>query len=134
MQHIIRGCDMSQAIESIKLVQNEDGSWRSWDAANDDCMDNAKVIDVIPAVKDGFGDPLVAMGIEQRVSLSLAVGRYLRSADRFNEASKEFTGACKALRKNLGTSQRLVVQIDFKHYLVTSDRHGNFDVDPVASV
>ncbi|WP_413431787.1 hypothetical protein [Crateriforma spongiae] len=77
---------------------------------------------------------MTVLDIERRVALSLAVGRYLRSADRFNEASREFTGACKSLRKQLGTEQRFVVQIDFKHYLVTSDRDGNFDVEPIQSL
>ena len=74
------------------------------------------------------------LDIERRISISLAVGRYLRSADRFQEASAEFTGACKTLRKHLGTSQRFVVQVDFKHYLVTSDKDGNFEVEPVESL
>ncbi len=76
----------------------------------------------------------VSLDIERRVAISLAVGRYLRSADRFNEASREFTGACKSLRKQLGIDQRFVVQIDFKHYLVTSDRDGNFDVELVPTL
>ena len=74
------------------------------------------------------------LDIERRVALSLAVGRYLRSADRFNEASRDFTGACKSLRKQLGTSQRFVAQIDFKHYLVTSDRDGNFDIEAIPTL
>ncbi len=76
----------------------------------------------------------VSLDIDRRVSISLAVGRYLRSADRFNDASREFTGACKSLRTHLGTDQRFVVQVDFKHYLVTSDRDGNFEVEPVQSL
>ena len=78
--------------------------------------------------------PNAKLDIERRVAISLAVGRYLRSADRFNEASKELTGACKSLRQQLGTEQRFVVQIYFKHYLVTSDRDGNFDVEKVESL
>ncbi|MCC9642997.1 hypothetical protein U8335_23960 [Roseiconus lacunae] len=74
------------------------------------------------------------LDIERRVALSLAVGRYLRSADRFNEASRDFTGACKSLRKQLGTNQRFVAQIDFKHYLVTSDRDGNFDIEAIPTL
>ncbi|TWT71554.1 hypothetical protein Pan14r_38640 [Crateriforma conspicua] len=77
---------------------------------------------------------MTVMDIEKRVGLSLAVGRYLRSADRFNEASREFTGACKSLRRRLGSDQRFVVQVDFRHYLVTSDRDGNFDVEPIQSL
>ena len=72
--------------------------------------------------------------IEQRVAISLAVGRYLRSSERFSEASKDFTGACQSLRKKLGINQRFVVQVDWKHYLVTSDLDGNFDVEPIQSL
>ena len=72
--------------------------------------------------------------IERRVSLSLAVGRYLRIQDRFNEISKEFTGACKSLRTQLGSNQRFVVQVDFHHYLVTSDSDGNFEIEPIQSL
>ncbi len=78
--------------------------------------------------------PELTLNIERRVALSLAVGRYLRLADRFNEASKEFTGACKSLRLQLGAEQRFVVLIDFKHYLVTSDRDGNFEVEHIQSI
>jgi hypothetical protein len=78
--------------------------------------------------------PNLELDIERRVGLSLAVGRYLRSAERFNDASKEFTGACRSLRKQLRTEQRFVVQVDFKHYLVTSDRDGNFDVEAIPSL
>ena len=74
------------------------------------------------------------LDIERRVALSLAVGRYLRSADRFNEASRDFTGSCKSLRKQLGTNQRFGAQIDFKHYLVTSDRDGNFDIEAIPTL
>lgn len=77
---------------------------------------------------------MTTLDIERRVALSLAVGRYLRSADRFNDASRDFTGACKSLRKQLGADQRFLVQVDFKHYLVTSDRDGNFDVENVPSL
>ncbi len=72
--------------------------------------------------------------IESRVNLSLTVGRYLRSADRFNEASRDFTSNCKSLRKQLGANQRFVVQVNFKHYLVTSDGDGNFDIEAIESL
>ena len=75
----------------------------------------------------------ISSDIERRVAISLAVGRYLRSADRFNDASRDFSGACKSLRKHLGANQRFVVQVDFKHYLVTADRDGNFDVEHIQS-
>ena len=74
------------------------------------------------------------LDIERRVAISLAVGRYLRSADRFNQASRDFTEACKSLRRQLGTNQRFVAQIDFKHFLLTSDRDGNFDVEAIPTL
>lgn len=78
--------------------------------------------------------PNVSLDIERRVAISLAVGRYMRSSERFNEASRDFTEACKTLRKELGSEQRFVVQNDFKHYLVTSDRDGNFEVEHIPSL
>ncbi len=75
-----------------------------------------------------------SLDIERRIAISLAVGRYLRTSQRFNEASKEFTEACKTLRKELGSEQRFVVQNDFQHFLVTSDRDGNFEVEQVVSL
>lgn len=74
------------------------------------------------------------LDIERRVAISLAVGRYLRSADRFQEASREFTEACKTVRQQLGADQRFVAQVDFKHYLVTSDNDGNFDIESIQSL
>ena len=74
------------------------------------------------------------MDIERRVSVALSVGRYLRASDKFSEVSAEFRVACKSLRKRLGANQRFVVQVDFRHYLVTTDRDGNFDVEPVPSI
>lgn len=75
-----------------------------------------------------------AATIEERVSISLAVGRYLQMHDRFQTASSEYSGACKNLRERLGASQRYIVQVDHKHYLVTSDKDGNFEVDRVEAI
>jgi hypothetical protein len=67
--------------------------------------------------------------IENRVNTTLAVGRYLRSMDRFEAASKEFNEACTSLRNQLTTPSRFITKIDFKHYLVTSDQERNFEVE-----
>ncbi len=67
--------------------------------------------------------------IETRVNLSLAVGRYLRAVERFESATKEFNEACSALRNQLVEPSRFVTMIDFKHYLVTSDKERNFEVE-----
>jgi len=78
--------------------------------------------------------PNPSLDIERRVAISLSVGRYLRSSQPFNDASIEFTDACKTLRKDLGSEQRFVVQNEFKHFLVTSDREGNFEVEQIQSL
>ncbi|TWT68595.1 hypothetical protein Pan14r_08420 [Crateriforma conspicua] len=57
--------------------------------------------------------PEQTLDIDRRVRLSIAVGRYVRSANRFNEASREFTEACDSLRKQLGPGQRFVDLLAF---------------------
>ena len=67
--------------------------------------------------------------IETRVNISLALARYLRAVDRFEAANKEFNEACSVLRNQLVEPSRFVTQIDFQHYLVTSDQERNFEVE-----
>ena len=74
------------------------------------------------------------LDIEKRVELSLAVGRYLRASERFNEAVKEFTEKCKSLRKQLGSNKRYVIQVDYEYYIISSDAEGNLDVEPIQSI
>jgi hypothetical protein len=31
----------------MRLVKNDDGSWRSWDSSIDDCMDHVETMDVV---------------------------------------------------------------------------------------
>lgn len=31
----------------MRLVKNDDGSWRSWDSLRDDCMDNVETMEVV---------------------------------------------------------------------------------------
>jgi len=71
--------------------------------------------------------------IETRISLLLAVGRYLRAVDRFATASKEMTNACSELREQLSQSSRFVTRIDFQSFLVTSDDEGDFGVEQIDS-
>ena len=87
-----------------------------------------------PPINTNARTQMKPLDIDRRVAISLAVSRYLRSADRFNEASRDFTGSCKSLRKQLGSDQRFVVQVDFRHYLATSDRDGNFDIEHIQSL
>lgn len=64
--------------------------------------------------------------------MSLAVRRYIRSADRINEASRDFAEACELLRALLRRPSRFVVEDRGRHYLVTSDAQGNFEIERVA--
>jgi hypothetical protein len=67
--------------------------------------------------------------IETRVNISLALRRYLRAVNNFEAATKEFNEACSVLRNRLVEPSRFISQIDFKHYLVTSDKEHNFEVE-----
>jgi hypothetical protein len=119
--------------EKLTLVKNEDGSWRSWDDSLDFKSEDLETMEVVPVTAPTTEKDSDGMSVEERVSVSLAVGRYLKRAEEFNAASREFTKACKDLRKCLGTKARLIANINGKHYLVTSDRDGNFDVELVDS-
>jgi len=75
-----------------------------------------------------------AMNIEQRVTISLALQRYLRAVERFEAASNEFNESCQTIRQTLPRECRFVAKISHQHYLVTSDREGNFEVEQVDTV
>lgn len=72
--------------------------------------------------------------IAERVELTLAVGRYMRSAERFESASQEYNEACTALRSKLEKPDRFITKIDGLHYLVTCDDAKNFDIEVVAAI
>jgi hypothetical protein len=75
-----------------------------------------------------------AMNIEQRVTVSLALQRYLRAVERFEAASSEFNESCQTIRQALPRESRFVANIMHQHYLVTSDNEGNFEVESVDTV
>lgn len=72
--------------------------------------------------------------IEDRVKVSVSLQRYLRAIERFEAASAEFSEACQRLRQSLPKESRVVASISYKHYLVTSDQAGNFEVEEVETV
>ena len=74
------------------------------------------------------------MDIEKRVTVSLALQRYLRATERFEAASSEFSEACQVIRQELPPESHLVANIMHQHYLVTSDNQGNFEVEPVEAI
>jgi hypothetical protein len=74
------------------------------------------------------------LSIQDRITLSLSLQRYLRAVERFEAASKEFTEACSTIRECLPKPSRFVAAISYQHYLVTSDQEGNFEVEQVESL
>lgn len=74
------------------------------------------------------------MNIERRVALAIAVGQYLRTLERFSNASNDFNLACERLRSQLGKKQKLVAQVECKHYIVSSDDRGNFNVEFIEAI
>ena len=49
-------------------------------------------------------------------------------------ASNEFNESCQTIREALPRESRFVANISHQHYLVTSDREGNFEVEQVDTV
>jgi hypothetical protein len=74
------------------------------------------------------------MDIETRVTVSLAIQRYLRAAERFESANEDFMAACNAMRETLPKDSRFIANINHKHHLVTVDAIGGFHVEEIATV
>ena len=74
------------------------------------------------------------LDIDTRVNISLAVGSYLRAVDRFDAASQVMTKACSELREQIPRQSRFVVQAEYRHYLISSDIDGNFEVEQIESL
>lgn len=72
--------------------------------------------------------------MENRIVLGVAVRSYLRAVERFEAASTAFNQSCVDVRKSLGVNKKFVVNVDYKHYLISSDDQGNFEVEPVESL
>ena len=74
------------------------------------------------------------LDINSRINVALAVGNYLQAIDQFDVASQALARSCSVLRKQLRGPARFVVQVEYRHYLITSDREGNFEVELVESL
>ncbi len=74
------------------------------------------------------------LDIEQRVTVSLALQRYLRAMEQFEKASSDFNESCQVVRKTLPLNSRLIANLNHQHYLVTSDDAGNFQVEQIDTV
>jgi len=74
------------------------------------------------------------LDINERINIAVAVGGYLRAVDRFEMASQSMNKACSELRLLINGRSRFVVQAEHRHFLVTSDSDGNFDVEQIESL
>lgn len=74
---------------------------------------------------------MIAPSVDERVSLAVAVRRYLQASDRFHSASKDFDEACHELRQQASRDSRYVVRIDYRHWLLEIDSQGNFEIEEI---
>ncbi len=74
------------------------------------------------------------LDIEQRVNITLAVGRFVRTRERHAEAANESYEAGKQLKALLPKGTRFITQIDHVWYLVTVDASGIYEVEQVEQV
>jgi hypothetical protein len=74
---------------------------------------------------------VIAPSIDERVSLAVAVHRYLQASDRFHSASKDFDEACHELRQQASRDSRYVVRIDYRHWLLEIDSQGNLEIEEI---
>lgn len=74
---------------------------------------------------------MIAPSIDERVSLAIALRRYVQASDRFHSASKDFEEACHEVRKHASRDSRYVVRIDYRHLLLEIDSQGNFEVEEI---
>lgn len=74
------------------------------------------------------------LSIEDRVSTTLMVQRYVRALSKFEEANRDFDEACLAIRGKLKGSGKFFTRVDYCAYLVEVDNEGNFTVEQVTEV
>lgn len=74
--------------------------------------------------------------INDRVNISLAIGRYLRAQRAFESASTEFNAACGNVRAVLKADKgaRFITKVEYSYYLVETNENGDFDISPVEVV
>ena len=74
--------------------------------------------------------------INDRVNISLAIGRYLRASRVFESASAEFNAACQNVRAALKADKeaRFITKVEYSYYLVETNENGDFDISPIEVV
>jgi len=69
--------------------------------------------------------------LEERVNISLAISRYLRALERFDQSTKEFNEACQNARAIMPKNAKFLVKDSWKHYLVTTYEDQSFNADQI---
>jgi hypothetical protein len=74
--------------------------------------------------------------IRAEMKLSSAVRDYLEAKDKFEAASNKYGNSCEALRAVVKPNAKIVVRQTYgstygRHYLLTSDDKGNFEVKSI---
>lgn len=76
-------------------------------------------------------DP-IRVRVREQMKISSAVSEYIDAKERLERASKIFSESCNDVRDMVSPNTTLVVRVMYgKHYLLTSDHEGNFDVNPI---
>ena len=89
------------------------------------------------AVEDAVEDKALSIDradFETRYSITLAIGKYLRSVNRLQNATSEFTEASKELGKLIPPDSAFVAKVDYNHYIITSDHEGDFNIEPISLI
>lgn len=71
---------------------------------------------------------------DRQIDTNLALDRYLNATEEFARVSREFEEACEQVRLCLAKPMRFLTQLNYRHYLVTSDGQGNFEVEQLESL
>jgi len=69
--------------------------------------------------------------VDQQVSLASAVRQYLRASERYEQATHEFNKACSDIRAHDLREVRLVVQANYRHWLLEINAQGDFEVEQI---
>jgi len=77
---------------------------------------------------------MAGLSIDERVTIQLAVQRYVRAMERFEFATKEFNESCCSIREVAPRPIRVIARIDHQNYLFTMDSESNFELEIIESL
>ena len=69
--------------------------------------------------------------IDRRIEISAAVGEYIRAIERSKEAEASMEKASKRLHGSLEIGQRVVVNANYRNYLVTRSDECSVSLSPI---